>query len=336
VKAIRALVLAGLVAAGALALAAPSRAADDPTQLDVYDYQANAGQTGEVEFDLFVASAAAPTAKATVYVPRGFGLDLSKPAGTQLGTVYTTFLSGSASLRGTGKVVVDTPANFLGQTCAPGTHAAVWLLKIAVGGAETDVPVFVDPAPADVSAAAAFTLQACFASPATGNSLRLSDLDVDLTSAVTNASATKMHLWRALVTPFGADGTPSLGSTTEVQALVPLPQRLTLAARYDRVRHKVVLSGAVTAAGVPRTGQNVHFVASPSASFAKVKSFGTAKTNGKGRFTLTRRLTATTYFDAYMNVYYADSCDAAIGAAPCTMATISPPPDAVARAVVHR
>jgi len=333
---VRMLALAALVLAGALALAAPALADDAPSQLDVWDYQANAGQAAEVEFDLFVTPASPATAKATIYVPAGFGLDTSKPAGTKLGDVYATFLSGSAAVKGTGSIVVDNPANYLSQTCAPGAHAAVWVLKVSLGGVETDVPVFVDPAGADISRTAAYTLQACFANPATGNGLRLGDIDLDLTAGLTNASATNVHLWRALVTPFGADGTPALGGTTELQAFVPLPQHLTLAARYIRKSHTVVLSGTVIAAGGPRPGQNVHFVASPAASFASVRSFGTAQTNGNGQFRLVRKLKATTYFDAYMNIYYANSCTAAIGTAPCTTATLSPPPDAFARAVYKK
>ena len=325
--------LAAFALAGTLALALPAVAANEPSELDVYDFQANVGKAAEVELDLFVAAAAAPTAKATIYVPAGFGVNTSAAPGTQVGEVFATLLSGSASTKGTGKVVVDDPANYLAQTCAPGAHAAVWVLKISAGGQEVDIPVYVDPAGPDVSRMASYTLQACFTAPTAG-SLRLGELDVDLTSGITNPSATASHLWRALVTPFGADGTPSLGGTTELQAAVPLPQRLTLAARYDATRHVVVLSGTVKAAGRARSGVKVHFLSSPKPTFASVKSFGTAKVDKVGHFTLTHKLTATTYFVAYMNQYYAAGCQAVIGPAPCTTATVGPPPPAVARAVV--
>jgi len=327
-------VLAALVLAGALALAAPAVAADSPTQFDVWDYQANVGQAADVEFDLYVAPTAAPTARATIYVPAGFGVSTSAAPGTEIGEVLATLLSGSASLPGTGKVVVDNPANYLTQTCAPGTHAAVWVLKISAGGQEVDVPVYVDPATSDVSSMASYTLQACFTAPVGPTGLRLGELDVDLSSAITNPAATASHLWHVLVTPFGADGTPSLSGTTELQAIVPLPQHLALAARYVRKQHTVVLSGTVIAAGRPRAGVNVHFVSSATRSFAKVKTFGVAQTDGSGHFTFRHRLTATTYFAGYMNPYYATACNAAISTAPCTLATISPPPTAFARAVV--
>lgn len=325
-----------LAPASSLALAAPALAAESPSQLDIWDYQANAGRAAELELDLAVAASAPATAKATVYVPAGFGVDTSKPAGSKVGDVYTTFLSGSAAVKGTGSLVVDDPANFLAQTCAPGAHAAVWIAKVSAAGVETDLPVFVDPAGPDIARAAAYTLQVCFANPVVGNGLRLRDLDLDLTAGITNASTSRLHLWRAVVTPFGADGTPALGGMSELQAFVPLPQRIALAARYDRVSRTVVLSGTVHAAGGTRPRQNVHFVASPTAGFAKVKSFGTARTDGKGRFRLERKLAATTYFDAYMNIYYARACDPVIGTAPCATATLSPPPDAFAHAVVKR
>jgi hypothetical protein len=328
------LVLAALVLAGALALAAPAVAADSPTELDVWDYQANVGQAADVELDLFVAAASAPTAKATIYVPVGFGVNTSAAPGTEIGDAFATLLSGSASLKGTGKVVVDNPANYLAQTCAPGAHAAVWVLKVSAGGQEVDVPVYVDPAAPDVAGFASFTLQACFTAPVGPTGLRLGELDVDLSSGITNPTATASHLWRVLLTPFGADGTPSLSGTTELQAIVPLPQHLTVAARYVRKSHRVVLSGTVIAAGHPRAGVNVHFLSSPTPSFAKIKTFGTAKTNGSGHFTFRHRLTATTYFVAYMNPYYATGCSPTIGTAPCTTATISPPPASFARAIV--
>src|SRR5205085_2340317 len=118
----------------------------------------------------------------------------------------------------TGKVFVDNPANYLTQTCAPGTHAAVWLLKTTAAGQEVDVPVYVDPATPDVASMASYTLTECFAAPVGATGLRLGELNVDLTSGITNATATANHLWRVLVTPFGADGTPSLTGATELQA----------------------------------------------------------------------------------------------------------------------
>ena len=45
-----------------------------------------------------------------------------------------------------GTIVTDTPASYSRQcTCAPGLHAAVWLLHLDVQGTTLDVPVFVDP-----------------------------------------------------------------------------------------------------------------------------------------------------------------------------------------------
>jgi len=327
--------LAALALAGALAHAAPAFAAEYPSQLVVRDRPANAGHPAEVEVELVIGATAAATAKVTIYVPAGLGVDTSQAAGARIGDAVVTSRSGDALLQRRGSILVDDPADYLGQTCAPGAHAAVWVLKVSAGATERQIPVFVDRTGPDISRTAAYTLQACFANPATGG-FSLNGLDLDLTTAITNASATGMHVWRALVTPFGADGTPNLGGTKEVQAFAPFPQRIALAARYVRKSRTVVLSGTVTAAGVPRPGQKVHFVASRTASFSRGKPLGTARTDGAGRFELIRKLRATTYVAAYINFYRTSRCAAAIGPAPCVGATVTPPPNAYVRAVVRR
>jgi len=199
--------LAALALAGALAHAAPAFAAEYPSQLVVRDRPANAGHPAEVEVELVIGATAAATAKVTIYVPAGLGVDTSQAAGARIGDAVVTSRSGDALLQRRGSILVDDPADYLGQTCAPGAHAAVWVLKVSAGATERQIPVFVDRTGPDISRTAAYTLQACFANPATGG-FSLNGLDLDLTTAITNASATGMPVWRALVTPFGADGRP--------------------------------------------------------------------------------------------------------------------------------
>ena len=325
-----------LVAALAFASPGPAAAADVPSQLDIFDFQPNAAQPAELEIELLLSASAAPTAKAVFYVPPGWGVATSGAPGTQIGNVDATLLAGGASVPTTGKLFVDNPANYLTQTCAPGTHAAVWVAKLSLGGQAIDVPIYVDPATPDIAAAASFTMTACFAAPVGASGLRLGELDVELLSGISNPAATASHLWRVLVTPFGADGNPSLAGTTELQAIVPVPQHLTLSSRFIRKRHVVVLSGSVIAAGHPRAGVNVHFVSSATQSFAKIKTFGVAKTNGSGHFTMTKKVTASRYVIAYMNAYYSPACSGTISAAPCTTQTIGPPPPAAVHVVYKR
>jgi hypothetical protein len=165
--------------------------------------------------------------------------------------------------------------------------------------------------------------------------LRLHELQLDL-QKVTNPAAADAYLWHVLVTPFGADGTAAAGSTIELQTVVPLPQTVAVAARFDAKRHVVVLSGKVTAAGHPRRDVHVHFLASHDPGFSSSTSFGFATTDKNGHFSLTRRLTKTTYFDAYVNQYIYDTCDRVVSSAPCTSETISPPPDAWMKVSVRR
>src|SRR5204863_7894430 len=82
--------LAALALAGALAHAAPAYAAEYPSQLVVRDRPANAGHPAEVEVELVIGATAAATAKVTIYVPAGLGVDTSQAAGARIGDAVVT------------------------------------------------------------------------------------------------------------------------------------------------------------------------------------------------------------------------------------------------------
>jgi hypothetical protein len=60
--------------------------------------------------------------------------------------------------------------------------------------------------------------------------------------------------------------------------MVPLPQVLKLASRYDAKRHVAVLSGSITAAGVPRPHVIVHLWSFSDARFTHGSVFGSTLT----------------------------------------------------------
>ncbi|HEY1367705.1 MAG TPA: hypothetical protein VGF23_11340 [Gaiellaceae bacterium] len=316
---IAAFVFAGLVFAA-------SAWAESPTELNVYQDQTGLGQAADVELDVSVAASAAPTSKLTIDVPSGYALDVARPVGTKIGTATVKLATGSTLIAGSGQIVVADPSTGAGQSCAVGTHAAVWAVSIYIAGQQLTVPVYVDAASPDHADAMSYTLQSCFAAPSAAGGLRVAEVDLSLKSMLKNPEATGMYLWRALVTPFAGEA-PDAASTTEVQTIVPLPHRIGLRARYDARRHMMVLSGSVMAGGDPRPNVNVYFLVSYTPDFADYGSWGSAKTDSRGQFTFRHALRRTAYVAAYLNPYFYDNCDPALGTAPCTRETISPPPD---------
>jgi hypothetical protein len=322
---LRHLALVATFAFAGLAFAA-SALAESPTELNVYQSRTALGQAGDVEMDVSVAASAAPTARLAIDVPAGYALDLSQPAGTKIGNATVKLATGSSVVAGSGKIVVAGPATPAGQPCATGSHAAVWSVSVYIGAQQLSVPLYVDAASPSDADAVSYTLQSCFAPSSAAGGLRLAEVDLSLHATLRNPTATGMYVWRALVTPFAGEAADSTG-TTEVQTVVPLPHRIEVRARYDAKRHAVVLSGSVTAGGHARPGVNVHFLASSTKDFAEYSAWGSAKTDGHGRFTFRHATRRTVYVAAYLNPYFYDSCGPALGIAPCTRETVSPPPD---------
>src|SRR4051812_23800669 len=87
--------------------------------------------------------------KISIYQPTGYDTKLNQVAGTQIGTVHADLqalaISPDAIIQAEGTVLVADPATYASNTCAPGSHAAVWLLHVTVSGQTIDVPVYLDP-----------------------------------------------------------------------------------------------------------------------------------------------------------------------------------------------
>lgn len=322
----------------ALVVNAPAFASTG-AELEVYHYDTQPGHAEALDLYLDVAQSEPATSSATIYVPAGYTLNTSSHAvGVSVGAAAVKLYTGSTPVSGVNAdIVVSDPSLHVGDACAPGLHLAVWLVQFSAGGHNLEIPIYVDGASAELADKAAYTLRSCIPSPDALGGLRVTELGLGLDrNLLTTPTHKGVYVWRALVTPYGSDGAPSASATTEVQTMVPLPQVLKLASRYDAKRHVAVLSGSVTAAGVPRPGVLVRLLSSTDAKFTHVFSLGATQTNALGRFTLTKALKRTTWVDAYVNPYINYGCDAALGVAPCTLETISAPPDAVSKVVVRR
>ena len=110
------------------------------------------------------------TAKATIYVPQGYTGTLGAAAGTQLGTIDASIIAFAISptqpLPLKGVIQADDPAKYVANPCSPGTHEAVWLLRLQAAGTELAVPGYVDTVTAPTEAPLGkFKLQFCLPSP---------------------------------------------------------------------------------------------------------------------------------------------------------------------------
>ena len=102
-------------------------------------------------------------AKITIYVPAGYTLNTGSAAGSVIGRttgeVFARDLNIPLPLEG--DVVVDNPASHLTDQCAPGTHAAVWILRLSVAGQTIALPVYADPTAGTETALGSAKLVTC-------------------------------------------------------------------------------------------------------------------------------------------------------------------------------
>lgn len=231
-----------------------------------------------------------PTAKDTIYVPLGYGVNLSQPVGTKIGDI-----SGVLTLRDSGNADValnasenhmfaDNPANFTAQatqcTGQP-NHEAVWRMDLTIAGSLLHVLVYVDhvtTAPENTFASA--KIQLCLAGPVgTPLGAQLISAFFDVNGVFTNPATPTDEVWRGVFTPY-VPGTPNPNpaGTTESQAIVPGSVGLTM--KTKSLKHgRVIVSGRLTVDGQSFGGARVEL-------YKGDKLIGHAKTNSKGNYTI--------------------------------------------------
>ena len=204
-------------------------------------------------------------AKIQIYVPTGYVLNATQAAGSVIGTTTGNVLArdlGNIPVPLAGDVIVDNPANHLTDACAPGTHAAVWILRLSVLGQTIALPVYVDPTSGAESALGAAKLQVCLG-PAdvpqgtpgrSPNGAQLIDATFTVNGVLTPPSGAVR--WIAFWTPYNAGtGTPNVAGTVETRSLVG-PGSITLNARVtSKKRKQVTLAGSVSQSGLPVAGR---------------------------------------------------------------------------------
>jgi hypothetical protein len=321
---LRSLTVTALAALVALAYVAAAAPAGSRSVLEVFQLPTRPGAASDVEFGLSLAKGSAPAAKLNVYVPAGYAASLATAPGTKLGTVVASFAVGGSATTANGSVTADDPARHTADACAPGNHAAVWLLSLAVSGQPLTLPVYVDAAPPSIAAQVSYVLTACFDAPATAGGRQISDLDLDLTRVLANPASAGAYVWRAIVTPYAGTAVNPSGAV-ELQALVLLPHRVTLRARYDRRRHRVTVRGSVVGGGQAQRGVPVAIFTTANPKTATPTRIGAARTSPSGTFTFKHSLTKTTYVFAVVPelIFKPGDCEPTLGPSPCANETVS-------------
>jgi hypothetical protein len=251
------------------------------------------------------------TAVVRFYAPLGYQGVLGQAPGTQVGTVAATVqatrLGPNIVLPLNGTVVTDDPARYVANPCAPGTHRAVWVLRLEAAGQTLMVPVYID-VPTGVEASfASFRFQVCLPSPhippeqggaAFGAKLLTAQLSLQrgLVAAPTTAGR---YVWPAFFTPYpNAPAPPNVAGTVQSRAVAQIPGQATISARYVRRGNRYQVSGAVTENGVGVGGATVEIFKGLRAN--RLSRIGRARTAANGRFSRSGRVTPRrrTYFRA--------------------------------------
>jgi hypothetical protein len=278
-----------------------------------------------------------PIARIAIYAPAGYTANLSAPAGTAIGDVTASGFARDLGLTVplSGSVVPDNAIQHVSDACAPGPHAAVWILNLSVAGNSIQLPVYVDPTSSAETALGSYKLVTCFGPPdvppgtpgRSPNGVQLLDAKFTVNKVFTTPSSAGVERWETLFTPYNpGQGTVNAAGTFEARSLVGVPD--SVAVKAVSVKHKTYqVSGVATEGGVPAAGVSVQLYRGVSAgTLVRVTS---AKTDAKGAFSF-----AGAFGKAKLLVFQAKAsagerataCTSPLPVAPagCAGATLSP------------
>ena len=280
------------------------------------------------------------TAKLVLFAPEVASIRLDQAPGTLVGTpgvridVARTTLAFEPTA---GSIVATDPATYatdpLAQACAPGRHAAVWLLRAkatknyARGPTPKltiTLPIYIDRiTPSQTNMFSAYEFQICFGSPdekqvtpgwPVGAIIRRLTLNLSPDVITEQPASPGTYVWRGVFTPYTASGQPSPPGAVESRALLLLPVEFALNGSYDRGRHAIDVSGTLTEGGVPVVGDNlvIWHGTTLGASWSGIAAARTviAQTDDRGRFSQSIPATQTTYLRASiatLSMAYVDS-----------------------------
>jgi hypothetical protein len=310
----------------ACGLTAVPTASSDTAQTNGGLLMVNYFTGGAVRGHATLITVSSKTAIATVElsVPGGYPLELDQPRGTRLGDVEAFVAGGPRAPVLAGDLVADDPSRFLSdpaaQACAPGSHTAVWVARVAGRGQTFRFSIFVDR-----RGGPGAVLRFCPISPT--HRLTLVTLDVDGVFGVLETPG--RNTWSAFVSPPLATLAPDESRTFELRALEPLPHVVTLRARHNPKKQFVILSGKVTAAGEPVKGAKIAFGVIRKSLGDDVPLVGPVRTDGSGEYSFRHRITETTRYFADVQIPPRPCSGPSTAPAGCGRETVSRPQFAV-------
>jgi hypothetical protein len=266
--------------------AAPTRLAADEPEFDLWPASTVPGRTASTEADFYMP-AGKEMAKVAFYLPTGYGGVLGRALGTKVGDVIAWDPDFLPSF---GSMAVGDPATYSANTCAPGTHQAVWLLKLETSSDLPPTPILIDATSASETAFGAYKAQFCLP-PSSSGTMKVHELDLHI-GKLTNPAATGAYTWRAFVTPYKSNA-PYDAGTFELRSTIPMPTVLTLHGRYDRTHKRAILTGRLTAASYDVTGVYIDLYAKRGDFF---RYSATTRVTRRGTYSIKRRIKKTTRF----------------------------------------
>jgi hypothetical protein len=308
---------AALIAAGgaAVALVWSGSALAAYTPQFIVNHSPNSVASATTKITINVPREDDATFKVTFYAPPGYQGVLGQAAGTQVGTVAASVqalrISPDAVLPLTGTIVTADPARFAANQCAPGTHRAVWLLRLEAAGRTLEVPVYLDVPEGPEASFSSFKFQACLPSPhlpeevggaAFGAKLLNAQLQLQSGLLTTPATAGR-YVWPAIFTPWpNGPGLPNAAGTVQSRGIAQIPGQATLRAQYTARTNTYRLTGSVTENLVGIAGATVDifkgFAANRLTRIARTRSGANGSFARSGRVQPRRR----TFFRARATV----------------------------------
>ncbi len=342
--------LSAAVGVCALAFAGTAFAAYEPSLL-VAGTSHGLGSSGPVVIGVGQDDNDDATAMGTIYSPVGYRVTLGQAPNTQLGTfsgVVKVGALGGARVNVEGTVRTDLPANYVGNTCAPGAHEAVWLIEFNVSGNAFRVPVYVDRITAGPEAAyASARMIVCLASPyvappqgaTQGASVIIAAFSIR--SVFGNPGRRGSYPWNGVFTPYTpGTATPNPANAAQSTSYVRLPVQLSVSAKRQRVGKRTFagVTACLSEGGAKLRGITVNVLGSSTAR-GKTTRVARGRTNARGCVTTRVRVkTKAMFIRASVSVSprAASACTPATGLAPrCSSPSIAPAFDLFSRTTVR-
>lgn len=269
--------------------------------LDSDPFGTTPGARGTMKLELHVP--AMRVAKVTLLVPYSFQIPIDLPVGKKAGIASAGVGGCQRDLTSCPEdwteksILVADPARYSGnagaEACAPGAHDAVWTFELSslLGSNAIKVPMFIDHLEYPNDQNSEYEIQFCPPQPETAK-LRIDWLGFDLNS-VSNPAVHGAYSWRALLVPASPTGAPDGAATYEVRSVEAIPSGLTLAGRYDRVRHQALLRARFVAPEMDASGTSVSLYTLVTGDIFPLRFLTWARTDDSGVVPFRRRTTAT-------------------------------------------